>query len=153
MTNLKQLATILGALTGTARKPGNKAAALKAIHQGAAELGLTGDTVLAAAADLLDGRLDAIAWRAQLTNPAQPEEDAASGSAPAAPRAGSKQALIVGLLGGELGATLDELVTATGWLPHTTRAALTVLRRKGYQLGKDRRQDGKAAYRILGTAA
>jgi hypothetical protein len=29
------------------------------------------------------------------------------------------------------GATLDDLITATGWLPHTTRVALTGLRKTG----------------------
>ena len=29
------------------------------------------------------------------------------------------------------GATLDELIEATDWLPHTTRAALTGLRNAG----------------------
>jgi hypothetical protein len=48
------------------------------------------------------------------------------------PRAGTKQALIVEMLSTERGATLDALIEATGWLPHTTRAALTVLRKKGY---------------------
>lgn len=36
------------------------------------------------------------------------------------------------------GTTLDELVTATGWLPHTTRAALTGLRKKGHQLASEK---------------
>ena len=31
-----------------------------------------------------------------------------------------------------------ELVAATGWLPHTTRAALTGLRKRGYAVGIDR---------------
>jgi hypothetical protein len=48
------------------------------------------------------------------------------------PRAGNKQALIVEMLSTERGATLDALIEATGWLPHTTRAALTGLRKKGY---------------------
>ncbi len=47
------------------------------------------------------------------------------------PRAGSKQALVIRMLGGKSGATLDALIEATGWLPHTTRAALTGLRKKG----------------------
>ena len=34
--------------------------------------------------------------------------------------------------------TLDELVASTGWLPHTTRAALTGLRRRGYAVSIDR---------------
>lgn len=49
-----------------------------------------------------------------------------------APRTGTKQALIVEMLSKEGGATLDALIEATGWLPHTTRAALTGLRKKGY---------------------
>ena len=36
------------------------------------------------------------------------------------------------MLSRERGATLDALTEATGWLPHTTRAALTRLRKKGY---------------------
>ena len=63
-------------------------------------------------------------------------------------RPGTKQALIAGLLAREQGATLDELIAATGWLPHTTRAALTGLRRKGFALDKSSREDGKTAYRI-----
>jgi Protein of unknown function (DUF3489) len=64
-------------------------------------------------------------------------------------RAGTKQALIAGLLAREQGATLDELIAATGWLPHTTRAALTGLRHKGCSLEKSTREDGKTAYRIV----
>ncbi|MGZ9021029.1 MAG: DUF3489 domain-containing protein [Rhodoplanes sp.] len=47
------------------------------------------------------------------------------------PRPHTKQALIVSLLTREAGASLDELVSATRWLPHTTRAALTRLRQVG----------------------
>lgn len=47
-------------------------------------------------------------------------------------RAGTKQAAVVELLAREQGATLREVAAATGWLPHTTRAALTGLRRRGY---------------------
>lgn len=54
-------------------------------------------------------------------------------------RAGSKQALIVGLLRRESGATLAELTEATGWLQHTTRAALTGLRKKGHKVEKAKR--------------
>ena len=39
------------------------------------------------------------------------------------PRANSKLALLVDLLSRDRGATVEELTTATGWLPHTTRAA------------------------------
>jgi hypothetical protein len=64
------------------------------------------------------------------------------------PRAGSKQALVLSLLGRANGTTLDDLVEATGWLPHTTRAALTGLRKKGHELAKDKNAGGQTVYRI-----
>src|SRR3954470_6197783 len=74
MTDLSksQLATILSALDGERRSPANKDAGLKAIGRSAVRLGLTAEAVLAAAPGLLDGRLDAEAWREQLTEPPVP---------------------------------------------------------------------------------
>jgi hypothetical protein len=65
-----------------------------------------------------------------------------------APRPAAKQALIISLLSRAKGASLDALVEATGWLPHTTRAALTGLRKKGHQLAKTKNADGQTVYRI-----
>jgi len=61
---------------------------------------------------------------------------------------GTKQAHVIALLERDTGATLDDLVAATGWLPHTTRAALTGLRHKGFVLDKSKRQDGITVYCI-----
>jgi Protein of unknown function (DUF3489) len=63
-----------------------------------------------------------------------PKSSALTPSTPnvASPRAGSKQALVTEMLSANGGATLDALVKATGWLPHTTRAALTGLRKRGF---------------------
>jgi hypothetical protein len=58
--------------------------------------------------------------------------------------------LVLKLLRRRQGAVLAELIEATGWLPHTTRAALTGLRKKGNVLEKTRRNDA-SCYRI--TAA
>jgi hypothetical protein len=66
------------------------------------------------------------------------------------PRTGTKQALVVALLRRDGGASLADLVGATGWLPHTTRAALTGLRKKGYMLAKDKVAD-VTHYRIAGA--
>jgi hypothetical protein len=67
-------------------------------------------------------------------------------------RAGTKQALIVALLSNEEGATLDALIDATGWLPHTMRAALTGLRKKGYRIErKGGAGEGPSAYRVVST--
>jgi DNA-binding MarR family transcriptional regulator len=72
----------------------------------------------------------------------------ASQAAPAPTQGGTKQARVIALLERDSGATLDELVAATGWLPHTTRAALTGLRQKGFVLDKSKREDGTTVYRI-----
>ena len=66
----------------------------------------------------------------------------------AAPRSGSKQALIVGLLSRDEGATLADITAATGWLPHTARAALTGLRQKGFALRSSKEIGGARAYCI-----
>ena len=52
----------------------------------------------------------------------------------------TKQALVLGLLRRKQGASLAELVAATSWLPHTTRAALTRLRQGGHDLQKEKRE-------------
>jgi hypothetical protein len=83
--------------------------------------------------------------RAKRTAQAHVETATASAGA-----AGTKRDLIIGLLGREAGASLDELMAVTGWLPHTTRAALSRLRSAGQELTKGPRKDGRTAYRIVG---
>lgn len=63
----------------------------------------------------------------------------------------SKVAKVLGLLASEQGATLDELVQATGWLPHTARAALTGLRKKGHTIERGKRGE-VTCYWIKGAA-
>ncbi len=46
------------------------------------------------------------------------------------------------------GATLDQMIAATGWLPHTTRAALTGLKKLGYAIDSDK-IDGVRTYRAV----
>lgn len=73
-------------------------------------------------------------------------------TAPPAPIQTTKSALVLSLLRREQGATLAEMVNVTGWLPHTTRAALTGLRKKGH--GIDRRKRGEeTCYHLAGEAA
>lgn len=68
----------------------------------------------------------------------------------AAPREGSKQAQLIAMLGDAKGATLDALSTTLGWLPHTTRAAMTGLRKRGLAVERMRGVDGRSVYRIAG---
>jgi Protein of unknown function (DUF3489) len=68
----------------------------------------------------------------------------------AVPREGSKLAAVVGLLRREGGATIDQLAAAMGWLPHTTRAALTGLRKRGFEIDRRRAKDAHAgSYAIV----
>ena len=69
------------------------------------------------------------------------------------PRAGSKQALVTEMLSANGGATIDALVEATGWLPHTTRAALTGLRKRGFSIQRSREAGEASLYRIASPAA
>ena len=59
----------------------------------------------------------------------------------------SKISLVADLLRRNDGATLAELVAATGWLPHSTRAALTGLRKKGHDIERGTR-GGVTTYTI-----
>jgi hypothetical protein len=48
---------------------------------------------------------------------------------------------------------LEELIAATGWLPHTARAALTGLRHRGCDVCLERGETGRASvYRACSSA-
>ena len=77
--------------------------------------------------------------------------DPASGSSPA--QHGTKQSAIVALMERPQGASTAELIAATGWLPHTTRAALTGLRKKGITIARSPAEQGSGSvYRIAAAA-
>ena len=78
------------------------------------------------------------------------DERAAHASPDRAPRPGSKQALLVAMLSKPKGATLEQLVEATGWLPHTTRAALAGLRKRGFAIGRAADDKLGSVYTIVG---
>ena len=63
------------------------------------------------------------------------------------PARATKQSQLIDLLGQESGASLAAIVEATGWLPHTARAALTGLRKKGHAIERFR-SDDETRYRI-----
>ncbi len=62
-------------------------------------------------------------------------------AAKAGSSAGTKISTVIQLLKQSGGATLDEIVKATGWQPHSARAALTGLRKKGHSIEKSKRGD------------
>lgn len=69
------------------------------------------------------------------------------------PRQGSKLDRVLEMLSSTAGATIAEVIGATHWLPHTTRAVLTGLRKRGYELALARgERDGASVYRIVGPS-
>ena len=72
------------------------------------------------------------------------------GKASRAPKAvGSKQDSVIALLRRPEGATLDNLVKATGWQPHSVRGFLAGTVRKKLKLQlESQKVDGKRTYRI-----
>jgi hypothetical protein len=94
-----------------------------------------------------------------IASPTIPAAKASAATTPAATTAtdinpsrdGTKIAKVLGLLRRNDGATLAEMTAATSWLPHTTRAALTGLRKRGYAVGIDRSDKGRGSiYRVVG---
>lgn len=67
------------------------------------------------------------------------------------PQRGAKTDAVLALLQRTEGATIAELIAATGWLPHTTRAALTGLRKKGHAIVRGTRGEA-SCYSIASEA-
>ena len=72
------------------------------------------------------------------------------GDAPAKPQ--TKAAQVEALLAREGGASLGDLCKTTGWLPHTARAFLTGLRKKGRAIERIK-LDGETRYTIASAIA
>ena len=67
----------------------------------------------------------------------------------------TKSAAVKRLLKRKSGATLASLQKATGWRPHSVRAALSTLRKAGYTIDRvpPKKDGGTHAYLITGTPA
>ena len=56
---------------------------------------------------------------------------------------------IIDLMRRHGGATIADMTKATGWLPHTTRAAISVNKRKfGLSVERSKNADGRSVYSI-----
>lgn len=71
--------------------------------------------------------------------------ETASSSPPA--KVETKTARVITLLQRQEGASLGDLIAETGWQPHTTRAAMTGLRKKGHVINSEK-VDGVRRYRV-----
>jgi DNA-binding IclR family transcriptional regulator len=63
------------------------------------------------------------------------------------PRLGTKQALLLDMLRGDAGASVRELVAATGWKANTVHSALATFRKSGCQIIIER-NNGCNRYRM-----
>jgi len=68
------------------------------------------------------------------------------------PRSGSKQAKLVAMLSRKSGATISKASATLGWQPHTTRAALTGLKNRGYLIERIDRGKKDSVYAIRDEA-
>ena len=70
-------------------------------------------------------------------------------------RADSKQALVIGLLQRPEGATIAQIMEATGWQQHTVRGTLagTLKKRLGLTISSSKDKGGQRVYRIESTAS
>lgn len=82
----------------------------------------------------------------QSSSQPKPSRKAEVGAAPSK-RPGGKLETILELLKRSEGAPLTELENATGWQPHSVRAALTGLRKRDIPILRER-QDGITRYRV-----
>jgi hypothetical protein len=68
-------------------------------------------------------------------------------------KVGSKTEQVLALLSQKGGASIVDLTSATDWLPHTTRAALTGLRKRGHTIEAERKENGPTVYRLIARTA
>ncbi len=73
-------------------------------------------------------------------------------TSPAAVRPGTKQALLIDLLKRKKGATIEKIIEATGWQPHSVRGAIsgTLKKKLGLMVTSERVGNGSRVYRIAG---
>jgi hypothetical protein len=96
---------------------------------------------------------DSIASANQPSSPASPARVTSVGDPPGPAPATSKSASVLKLLRRAKGASISELQEATAWQPHSVRAFLSGLRKKGSVLSKEQRKSGETTYRLASKSA
>lgn len=69
------------------------------------------------------------------------------------PNKGTRAAQLLAMLKRKQGSTLAEIVKATAWKPHTARAALTGIRKRGFKIASEKPEGKERTYRISGEGA
>ncbi|HXH53160.1 MAG TPA: DUF3489 domain-containing protein [Sphingomicrobium sp.] len=70
-------------------------------------------------------------------------------ASPTPAKAQSKKDRLLALLRRDGGASISEITDATNWLPHSARAVLTGLRKKGFRIDKAK-AEGVTRYSVAG---
>ena len=80
----------------------------------------------------------------------EPEDAAPAGPAPVQRPKGSKQEILIEMLRTEGGATISEIVAATGWQPHSVRGAISgvLKKRLGLKVVSGKEGERGRVYRI-----
>ena len=60
----------------------------------------------------------------------------------------SKKSILTDLLKRPEGASIDEMIAATGWQSHSIRATITGLRKNGHSITLDKNAENGSRYRI-----
>lgn len=68
---------------------------------------------------------------------------------PSAPREHTKSNRLLNLMCTDTGASLEEMIEATGWQPHTVRAAITGLRKRGFTI--ERHMEGNTTVWLVAS--
>ena len=86
----------------------------------------------------------------EATKKARTRKQASAAGEPAAARDGSKKAVVLELLKRSGGATLQELMTATGWQAHSVRGFIsgTLGKKMGLTVASAKTEDGARTYSI-----
>ena len=84
------------------------------------------------------------------TKPATATKQATAQDATPTAREGSKKAIVLGLLRRPEGATLDDIMSATGWLAHSVRGFISgaITKKMGLAVASTKREDGQRVYQI-----
>ena len=82
-----------------------------------------------------------------MTKNLKPDSASANGAAD------KKSTIVEQLLTRKEGASLEELTTATAWQPHSCRAFLTGLRKKGWAIDRTKRDDATTIWTGLAPAS
>ncbi len=87
-----------------------------------------------------------------MPRPGKCPDSGAKAAKPGGPRAGTKQALLIDLLKRKKGATIDEIIEATGWQAHSVRGAIsgTLKKKLGLTVTSEQIEKRGRVYRIVG---